>query len=147
MWGKRKIWGKILWNPMQILWDNGRSENGKWKILKIRNPSMKHGKWTWDLWDFTRTCSVPWSICQKMTGWFWARANVGIHIPAPWFRIWEISYKITREDTFATSQWHVRLLIGRWTGHPRPAGRSLRSFFQELRQDEHYLRVDVCRCL
>ena len=25
------------------------------------------------------------SIFTYMTGWFWTRANVGIHIPAPWF--------------------------------------------------------------
>ena len=24
-------------------------------------------------------------ILTYMTGWFWARANVGVHIPAPWF--------------------------------------------------------------
>ena len=24
-------------------------------------------------------------IFTNMTGWFWARANVGVHIPAPWF--------------------------------------------------------------
>ena len=24
-------------------------------------------------------------IFTYMTGWFWTRANVGIHIPAPWF--------------------------------------------------------------